>query len=398
MVYLCTGIPKMQINLRTLKESNIFLNKVLNNITSAIFVIDKDSKIQLFNSSSQKMFLSDNMLSNLFGNGIKCYQAASANANCGETDQCLFCDFRESLVNTLTRQTPTSKKLISRNFLTNGKETTKHLLFCTEHITYKKEKMVMLIIDEVTELTEQKIRLKEQNKTLIKHNDEKDKFLGIAAHDLRSPISAIKGSASIIRNLLETGRTNEISRFLDIIEDKSEFSIELINDLLDITKIETGNLTLNLQDLDYLELVKSSVEFNQLIAQPKKITIGFNHHLNDLKIRIDRNKTEQVLNNLLSNAIKFSPAESKVQVVVNLVDSYIITEIVDQGPGIPEYEIDSLFKPFHRTSVKASNGESSTGLGLSIVKKIVEGHNGVVNVKSTVGEGSVFSFSLPTYL
>mgnify|MGYP003822399533 FL=1 len=109
----------------------------------------------------------------------------------------------------------------------------------------------------------------------------------------------------------------------------------------------------------------------------------------------DRNKITQVLNNLITNAIKFSWPDTEITVEVRKEQDYIITGIIDQGQGIPSDEINNMFKPFQKTSVKATAGERSTGLGLAITKKIVEGHGGKISVESLVGKGTKFSFTLP---
>ncbi len=112
----------------------------------------------------------------------------------------------------------------------------------------------------------------------------------------------------------------------------------------------------------------------------------------------DAAKLEQVLNNLITNAVKFSPSQRSVAIRVIEQEGWVITEVQDHGPGIPAAEIDRLFKPFGRTSVQSSNGEKSTGLGLAIARRIIEGHYGKIWVESQVGQGSTFYFSLPLVL
>jgi len=133
---------------------------------------------------------------------------------------------------------------------------------------------------------------------------------------------------------------------------------------------------------------------NRVLAAKKQIEIELMDEPLPLLL-LDASKIEQVLNNLLSNAIKFSPPRTTIRVRVARADDQILLAVQDQGPGIPPNELDKLFKPFQRTSVKSTAGEKGTGLGLSIVKKIVEGHHGKIWVESQVGQGTTFFVALP---
>jgi signal transduction histidine kinase len=134
---------------------------------------------------------------------------------------------------------------------------------------------------------------------------------------------------------------------------------------------------------------------NELLARGKGIEIIRNLGSQKLIVSIDEEKINQVLNNLIGNAIKYSYPKSTITVKVVKENNQFVTQVIDNGQGIPEKELDGLFNPFKQTSVKPTSGEASHGLGLAIVKKIIEGHNGHVGVTSEFGKGSVFSFTLP---
>ena len=171
--------------------------------------------------------------------------------------------------------------------------------------------------------------------------------------------------------------------------------LRLINNLLDVSAIESGKLELELTKADLISVIKNNVELNNVIAHKKNIQIQFNAPVQISEILIDIGKIEQVLNNLISNAVKYSFPNTTVQVKISQNDSEVIVSVTDQGQGIPESELGKLFKPFEKTSVQSTAGEKSTGLGLSIVKNLVLGHKGRIWVESKVGEGSTFCFSLP---
>lgn len=171
--------------------------------------------------------------------------------------------------------------------------------------------------------------------------------------------------------------------------------LELLNNLLDISKIESGKLELEMTKNNYPDFVKKNIEFNRFFATEKSISIDLVLPDDILPFDFDKNKIEQVLNNLISNAIKYSHPNTTIRIEVLKEKEFVVTKVIDQGQGIPENELPHVFKPFQKASTKPTAGEKSTGLGLAIVKKIVEGHQGKIGVESEVGKGSTFFFKLP---
>ncbi len=247
----------------------------------------------------------------------------------------------------------------------------------------------------VEALEENERKLKEKIGELEKLNRLKNEFVGMAAHDLRNPLSVVDIYASY---LLEGGSkcfSEKEEEFLRIIAKQSRFMLELINDLLDLSKIESGTLELELAEKDYHEFVRHNVALNAALASRKQVEVSLEAGAGPFLVRFDSSRIEQVLNNLVGNAVKFSPPRSRVLVVLAREGGFMQTRVIDQGPGIPAAEISSVFKEFHRGTVRPTAGEKTTGLGLAIARKIVEGHGGTIGVKSEVGAGSEFSFSIP---
>lgn len=233
--------------------------------------------------------------------------------------------------------------------------------------------------------------LEEQNQELKSLIEQKNEFLGIAAHDLRNPAGLIRGFSELLAEKAE----NESKDFTDIINKESSKMLNLIDDLLDISKIEAGKLDLKREDIEYNAFIEKNIKLNVFLAQKKRIQIINETDISDQALFIDPGKIDQVLNNLIGNAIKYSYPDSTIRIKVLKEKNQIKTEIIDYGQGIPEKEIDGIFYPFKKTSIRPTSGEPSHGLGLAIVKKIVEGHNGQVGVNSEFGKGSVFYFTLP---
>jgi signal transduction histidine kinase/ActR/RegA family two-component response regulator len=246
------------------------------------------------------------------------------------------------------------------------------------------------------ELVNLQRELSQKNTRLEELNQLKNEFLGMAAHDLRNPLAAILAYSEFLIEQAGPEMNEEHSHFLEIIHSSSEFMLQMVNDLLDITTIESGQLTLEPQETDVLSLLEDNLTVNRVLAEKKSIHIEFEPRgsLPD-RLMLDRSKFDQVLNNLLSNAIKYSYPESEICVWTEIRDNEWWIAVEDEGQGIPEDEQDAVFRIYDRTSVRSTSGERSTGLGLAITKRIVAGHRGRIWLESEEGVGSTFYVALP---
>lgn len=246
------------------------------------------------------------------------------------------------------------------------------------------------------ELTTLQRQLAKKNHQLETLNERKNQLLGMVVHDLRNPLGVIMAYAKFLEHgAADRLKENEL-QFIQQIENSSNFMLHLLEDLLDVSEIESGHLKLNLERFDFFALIDNNVKLNRELARQKNISIELQRPSIPLQLnlRADSNKLEQVLNNLIGNAIKYSHQHTQITVTVACEDKVLTLCVHDQGQGIPEAELGNLFKPFSTTSVRPTADEKSTGLGLVIAKKIIEGHGGQVFVESRVGEGSTFGFSL----
>lgn len=259
---------------------------------------------------------------------------------------------------------------------------------------------LMTSLQEANQNLEEKVQartleLEKVNARLSELNLEKNKYIGMVAHDLRNPIGVAGSFSEILIDDLDTIPKETQLEYLRHISDSCEFSLNLIHDFLDVSKIESGVFDLNLSELEYLSFIKKSIVHEEILAKNKSQEIIITTDLSFITATLDINKIQQVLNNLLSNAIKYSFPDTKIVIDISETETEIVTKIIDQGQGIPKIELQKLFNPFQTTSVRATDSEKSTGLGLAIVKKIIEAHHGWVKVESEVGKGSVFSFGFP---
>jgi signal transduction histidine kinase len=247
------------------------------------------------------------------------------------------------------------------------------------------------------ELAAAQRELAKKNAELGRLNEQKNRFLGLAAHDLRNPLEVINVYSRFLLDEAADRLESEQLDFVRTIMRSSNFMLTLVNDLLDVSKIEAGRLELELSEVDLRGLVARNVELNRRLAERKEINILFKAHEDIPPSRLDASKIEQVLNNLVGNAVKFSPRGSAVEVGLEraAADGSVVLYVKDEGPGVPAGELGKLFEPFTRGSARGSEGEKSAGLGLAIVKRIVEGHGGRITVESEPGAGATFAVSLP---
>jgi len=237
-------------------------------------------------------------------------------------------------------------------------------------------------------------KILKQNKELSELNELKNKFLGIAAHDLRNPLFSIRGYSDLILNE-EVGKISEEQKeFIGTINTTSNEMLTLVNDLLDVSIIESGYLEMKCKKEYLIALLENHIKRNKIIAKKKNIKI--HSELEEIpEIMLDLNRIAQVFENLISNAIKFSPLDSNIFIKLEKQNDNVKISVKDEGVGISVEDQKQLFGEFKRLSAQPTNGERSTGLGLSIAKKIVDMHGGLIGVYSEVGKGSTFFFTLP---
>ncbi len=246
------------------------------------------------------------------------------------------------------------------------------------------------IRQENRELSEAYCRLDAANQRLQEANRLKSEFLSIAAHDLKSPLQVIMGFAEHI--LMTPGQSDTVYHDAEKIFRGTERMLRIVKQLLDTTALESGKLTLHKSRIDVGELAKRVVQQNQPLAERKQQKIHFSAQQSCFAV-VDADRMCEVLDNLLNNAIKFSPPGKDIYVTVENVSGNggVRLSVRDEGPGLSVGDQKKMFGKFVRLSAQPTNGESSTGLGLSLVKQLVELHGGRVWVHSA-GKGGGATF------
>jgi signal transduction histidine kinase len=258
------------------------------------------------------------------------------------------------------------------------------------------------LIQILSELEEKREALEAANRELADANaklrelsDMKEEFLALTTHDLRSPLTVISG----VINFFTSGRlgdlTPEQKNMVSMMERNTQNLIELVNDLLDASKLESGTLRLDLVPVNVRELADDLRESMEPLAREKGIRIEELIPEDLPPIRADRNKLRRVLVNLVSNAIKFTPKGGRVELRAEREDGAVRVCVKDTGVGIPAEDLERLFDKYEQARSRATRSEKGTGLGLYITRQLVELHGGQIGVRSEVGKGSTFSFTIP---
>ncbi|MBW4514065.1 MAG: PAS domain-containing protein [Timaviella obliquedivisa GSE-PSE-MK23-08B] len=221
----------------------------------------------------------------------------------------------------------------------------------------------------------------------------KDEFISVVSHELRTPLTSLHSALKI----LTTGRLGTLStagqQMLEIADDNTERLVRLVNNVLDLQRIEAGEVTMEKHGCNATELMVKATEAMQPMAQQHEVK--FSTQLANIQLWVDSDYIVQALTNLLSNAIKFSPEGGTVWLTVERHKAEALFQVRDQGQGIPTNKLESIFERFHQVDSSDSRKKGGTGLGLTICRKIIEQHDGKIWAESALGQGSVFSFTLP---
>jgi signal transduction histidine kinase/tetratricopeptide (TPR) repeat protein len=241
------------------------------------------------------------------------------------------------------------------------------------------------------------IDLADANKKLADMNQEKNEFLNLVSHDLKNPLNSIYGFSNLLVEDINTLSMEEISDFASNINISSMAMLDLVNEILNSELMDSGRYEINNELIDLNVLVKSLISMNKFQLRQKEIKIDFDEKT-VAHVFSDVNIVKQILSNLLSNAIKFSPDGKNIFITIshNKTDSSTSVAIQDEGPGLTEEDREKLFVKFAKLSAKPTAGESSTGLGLSIVKKLTDIIGGSIVCESEHGNGAKFILQIPT--
>ncbi|WP_196219362.1 PAS domain-containing sensor histidine kinase [Leptospira borgpetersenii] len=258
-----------------------------------------------------------------------------------------------------------------------------------EELKIHREKLEVLVNQRTEELNFQKEMAEKANKA-------KSEFLANMSHELRTPLNSIIGFSSLMQLPAEMEKEN---KYKDLIFHSGVHLLNIINDILDLSRIEAGKLVLNESNFDLKELISTSIEMILGEAITKKIGMTFQCFPKEenFEIKADPKRIRQVILNLLGNAIKFTDPSGEILITLKKLENDYELSIQDSGIGIPQNEIHRIFETFHQVKREDQSAYEGSGLGLPIVKKIVEAHQGSIEVESEPGKGSTFNVFFPYF-
>lgn len=350
---------QIEDKIRKIKQEGAKLDAVLSSMIEGIVVTDEKANIILMNPSLRKIFLVD-----IEPEGKKPIEVM-ANAQ-----------IQGMVENIINRTSSQAREEISVNAPTE-----KILMVNGVPITRKgKLEGVVLVFHDITELRRlEKVR---------------QDFVANVSHELRTPIASIMGySETLLGGALDDKKNAK--DFVQIIHEDSSRLASLINDLLDLSKIESGKMKMDLMPINLKPIIERCLGVLKKTIGEKSISVGIDIPSDLPKVRGDDKRLAQVVLNLLDNAVKYTPNGGSVKIKAARVDTDIKVDICDTGAGIPEEDLPRIFERFYRVDKSHSRELGGTGLGLSIVKHIVLAHQGQVYVESFPGRGSTFSFTIP---
>ncbi len=350
---------ELKTKIQTITEDRNEMRAVLTSVIEGVIAIDKDERVILFNSAIEEMLnLSrDKAIGKFFWEVI-----------------------RNNELNTLLKEAAEKRKLQTKEltlFLPQEK------IFEVHALPIKSEEGISGVVAVLHDITE----IKKLEKMRIE-------FVANVSHELRTPLTSIKGFIETLKDgAIDDSENNR--RFLNIIETHAERLNNLIDDLLQLSRIESREIGMELQSINLRELVENVISNLKEAVEQKGHTIEIDFPANLPRVKADPEKMEQVLSNLLDNATKFTPEKGRICIRAIDKGKDIQIEISDTGIGIPQKHLPRLFERFYRVDKARSRELGGTGLGLAIVKHIVQVHGGKVGVESKPDKGSKFFFTLP---
>jgi len=367
---LYKNLEKRNNKLKALKS---YLDNVITSMTNGIMVLDNKDKIRVFNKKMEEL--------------LEINHEEVLNRDFDDTN--IYIEFIKEII-LIRKKILKGKQVIDQEFEYKISEENIMPIGISATLLKKEEEQlgILYVIRDLRE-TKELMELKRIDKL-------KDEFLSMVSHELRTPLTSIKAYTETLLYMVDDNDVEAEREFLNIINEESERLARLINDVLDLSKIEAGKMTFIIKEEEIDEVIQKAVKNMQGFAREKKINLKADLSVGSQKVMIDKDRTLQVLANLINNAIKFTPEDGTVTVLTKKeFEGFVEITVKDTGVGIREDELDKIFEKFKQSEDILTRQAGGTGLGLPICKNIIEYYGGKIWVESDYGKGSEFKFTIP---
>ena len=328
------------------------------------------------------------------GEIFSCVNASKGNG-CTTNEECSRCIFHTAAMETFkTRMNIHKREGTTTIKLPNALQLELNVLVSTAYIDIYDDEKVIISVEDITERKRAEKAMLISKMEAEEANRTKSEFLATMSHELRTPLNAIIGYSQMLQEDSFGELNTKQKRFANHVSTSGKHLLEIINDILDLSKVEAGKIKLHFEEFDVNDITRNVYNIISPLARKKHIDINFQVSKN-ARIYADKTRFKQIFYNLMSNAVKFTPENGHVEVAVTIEDKLLQLSVIDNGIGMNKEEQDKLFTPFYQVDSSMTRKYQGTGLGLSIVKNIVELHRGTIEVKSEAGEGSTFTIKLP---
>ncbi|WP_432666989.1 ATP-binding protein [Wukongibacter baidiensis] len=381
------------------------LEEILHTIPAGIMIVDEDRKITEMNKALIDSALKEpeEILGQKGGVALRCSESGNG---CGDGPICVDCPLKNSVENVLDTGEPIFGLETKANVLMDGEVSEAWLRVNMIRIIIEERKHVVIIIEDISlkkdmEKLEKNFKQSEQKLVELKEYDKlKTQFFSTVSHEFRTPLNIILAIVQLFeeRNEMATEESCKIlKKHVKMMKQNCYRLLRLINNLIDITKLDSGFMNMNLKNYNIVEVVENVTLSVAEYLKSHKINLIFDTEIEEKIMACDVDGLERVILNLLSNATKFARSGGSISVNIYDKSDRISIKVKDTGIGIPKSKIDKIFDRFEQVDSSLRRRKEGSGIGLSLVKAIVEAHGGTITAESEYGLGSEFTIELPVF-